>query len=368
MTDSSIPINRSYATDMEEIDLSSLLETHTIEASVPVRIDFGGSWDLKGPALMAPELPPVSVNIAIALRTRVKLLPHTPGMVKVSATGFSHAEYPLSAVDLTCPLGLVLAVLLHFQVSGVHVLIESKSPPRSGLGGSGAIAVAVIGAVSQALWHKEKRPPITGADLVLLAHNIESGLEISLTGMQDQAAAAFGGINLYQWDYRNIEAPFVRTSLLSKTHAEKISQHLLMACLDERPDLGQPTITEQELSGFLSNTTRRKWYALHRACMAFAASLADRNWTEAAHHLRHGTAIRLTMTPHIAHEDSLEMIRAAEECGCGAAFAGDGKRVLWAIGPVKGISMLKERWQTMMEHTGRKLLPCKVDFQGLVIS
>ncbi len=354
---------------LSDIDISTLLQKKTIQASAPVRIDFGGSWDLKAPALIAQKLPPVSINAALKLHTTVKLLPCETGIVKVSARDFTHVELPPWAADLTSPLGLVLAILLHFRVSGVHVIIESESPPESGLGGSGTLAVAVIGAVSEAIYRMNRARRLSRTETVRLAHDIEESLSISLTGMQDQAAAAFGGINMWQWDYRSCEKPLIRKPLLSKTEGPEFEEHLLLVLLAKRPAESGPSITQRELEGFLSGTTRGKWFALHQASMDFARAVSSRNWSEAALHLKHGTAIRLIITPHIADPCRLELIREAERCGCGAGFAGDGKRALWATGPAPCIARLRKQWQAMFESSvNGGFLDCEVDFQGLTVS
>ena len=349
-------------------DISPLLEQTTIKASAPTRIDFGGSWDLKGPALMACELPPVSVNMALDLRTTVELLPHTPGIIKITADNFDTVEYPIDVVDLTSPLALGLSVLLHFRVSGVHAVIKSESPPESGLGGSGTLAVAMIGAVSKAVSLISKRPVLSETEILLLAHNLEDSLNISLTGLQDQAAAVFGGVNLWKWDYRCSQKPFTQTTLLSDEHGLELNRHLLIACIEKRPEAHGPSITWQELEGFLTGTTRRKWYALHRATMEFSEALSQQDWAMAALHLKHGTAIRLTITPQMAPIGSLDMIRAAEECECGAAFAGDGKRAIWAIGRAHKIAELRQKWQELLDASENgHFLNCNIDFSGLKI-
>ncbi len=351
---------------LPDIDITPVLQKTPIQASAPVRVDFGGSWDLKGPALMACGLPPVSINAALDMRTTVRLLPHTPGMIKVSAENFPETECPLDAVDLTSPLALVLSVLLHFRASGVHVVIESESPPESGLGGSGTLAVAMIGAVSEAVSKITHAPVLSPVETVRLAHDIEDSLNISLTGMQDQASAGIGGVNLRQWDYRRPHEPFRQTPLLPEQYGRELSEHMLIACIERRPAAHGPSITWQELEGFLTGTTRRKWYALHRACMDFSKALSERNWTDTALHLKHGTALRLTITPQMAQPGSLDMIRAAEECGCGAAFAGDGKSALWALGPRKHIKRLRKRWQKLFESSVKgTFLDCEIDFTGL---
>jgi len=113
--------------------LTKSLENEPIEASAPCRIDMGGTLDI--PIFYYPlrHLAPCTFNVAIGLRTRVSLLPHTRGLVKISSRGFETAEFPLDSVPFNHPMGLMFATAAYFQAEGVHITIESSSPPRSAL-------------------------------------------------------------------------------------------------------------------------------------------------------------------------------------------------------------------------------------------
>jgi len=123
---------------MELINLTEVLETSTPEASVPCRIDLGGTLDLRTFHYPLTHLKPSTFNIALDLRTNVRLSPYKNGMVKISSKGFESAEYPAGRASFSHPMGLMFAVSSYFGVSGVHIQITSSSPPRSALGGSSA--------------------------------------------------------------------------------------------------------------------------------------------------------------------------------------------------------------------------------------
>ena len=75
--------------------LKKILERQPIEASAPCRIDSGGTWDIKALALPLEKHKPVTVNIALNLRTRVTLSPFADGKVRILSKGFSRGEaYP----------------------------------------------------------------------------------------------------------------------------------------------------------------------------------------------------------------------------------------------------------------------------------
>jgi D-glycero-alpha-D-manno-heptose-7-phosphate kinase len=132
------------------------------------------------------------------MKTQVRLLPYSSGEIKVSSSGFSAEAHPADKAPFNGPLGLIFAIATYFRVGGVHIEITSKSPPRSALGGSSTAAVAVIGALANALIGKGIVPMST-EQIVLLAHSIEESVAGIPCGMQDQLAAAYGGVHAWYW-------------------------------------------------------------------------------------------------------------------------------------------------------------------------
>ena len=110
----------------------NVLKETPVGASAPCRIDMGGTLDISTFHYPLRHLSPCTVNIALDLRTRVKLLPYDSGQIKISSKGFRSAEYPLEQAPFDHPLGLMFAIGVYFRASGVHIHIDSSSPPRSG--------------------------------------------------------------------------------------------------------------------------------------------------------------------------------------------------------------------------------------------
>lgn len=115
-----------------------------------------------------------------------------------------HTLYPLAQSDAQFPAQLAS----HFPEA--HVELQVDAPPHSGLGASGAIGVATLGALDRAFGRN-----LTRTDLANLAHQIETQ-ELGVPGgRQDQAAAAFGGMNHIVFDGNGFEvAPIEITSAL----------------------------------------------------------------------------------------------------------------------------------------------------------
>jgi D-glycero-alpha-D-manno-heptose-7-phosphate kinase len=93
-------------------------------------------------------------------------------------------------------LRLPKAILAHFGMrTGVSIFLASQVPPGTGLGSSSTVAVALIKAV--ALLCGERLSPEEVAELACEIEIERLGMPI---GRQDQYAAAFGGLNFYEFE------------------------------------------------------------------------------------------------------------------------------------------------------------------------
>jgi len=97
-----------------------ILEKKPIEASAPCRIDMGGTLDIRTFYYPLRHLSPCTFNIAVGLRTRVRLLPHHNDRIKISSRGFKSAEFPISRAPFAHPLGLMLAIAVYFNAKNIH--------------------------------------------------------------------------------------------------------------------------------------------------------------------------------------------------------------------------------------------------------
>ncbi|MBM3242447.1 hypothetical protein FJZ31_39815 [Candidatus Poribacteria bacterium] len=107
-------------------------------------------------------------------------------------------EYRIDDIHFDTRFKLIFAIAAHFNVHGFEIQLSYESPPRSGLGGSGVLAITAIAAINkacEAFGESEFSKPY----IIELAHNIEDGLRYSYTGMQDQCAAVYGGVNKWFW-------------------------------------------------------------------------------------------------------------------------------------------------------------------------
>jgi D-glycero-alpha-D-manno-heptose-7-phosphate kinase len=328
---------------------------------------MGGTLDIRSLYLALGYLSPSTVNMALALRTRVTLLPHDPGMIRVSSKGFDSAAFPLDSVSFHHPLGLMFAVAAYFRAEGVHVVIESSSPPRSALGGSSVAAVALTAALDAALVRLEATAALDRTRIALLAHALEESVAGVPCGSQDQLAAAFGGVNAWQWQAGAGDPPFERTALLAPDAMGSLSDHLLVAYCGvphESKDVNTRWVRQ-----FLSGETRARWRDIVHQVHRFQAAIGLMDIPEAIDAMEQEMAHRRQMTPDVLDDMGMRLTAAAAAHGCGARIAGAGAGgCIWALGEPERIDRLRPLWQEiLMTRKDAALLNAGIDPEGVRI-
>jgi D-glycero-alpha-D-manno-heptose-7-phosphate kinase len=351
---------------MTTIDLKPFLKDNSIWATAPCRIDMGGTLDIKTFYYPLAYLSPTTVNLALNLRTKVRLLPYDEGMVKISSRGFESAEFPLAEAPFRHPLGLMFSVAAYFRTAGIHIEIESASPPRSALGGSSVAAVALIAALSHACEKAGHRSPLQKADMAVLAHGLEESVAGVPCGMQDQLAAAYGGIHAWQWPEKVQDPPFRKKRLVDESESIVINKHILVAYCGIPHE--SKSINAMWIEQFLAGDTRSQWIDIAGCAQQFAAALENRLISNAVSAMNREMAIRKKMTPEVLDTLGDRLVAAAVENQCGAKVSGaGGGGCIWAIGPAEDVAKLRPIWDTMLsERADGGLLDVAIDTQGVV--
>jgi len=345
--------------------IGELLEKDPIKSSAPCRIDSGGTWDIKTLALPLEGVVPVTVNLAIDLRTYATLLPYKSGWVKISSDDFDAQEaYPLAEAPFNSPFGLFFAIASFFKFHGLEIVIRSTAPIKAGLGGSSTAAVATIKAFSlvKALFHEKE---IEKGDILHLAYHLEDGVNVGMCGLQDQGAAVFGGVNKWIWKYSREGRPFERESILDENGQKEISKRILVAYSGRRHLSAR--INRLWIEGFLGGKTRSGWIELNGIVSRFASNIKEGKWKEGAEELRNEVAIRKEITPEAFTPIITRLIQESERVGCGARFTGaGGGGTVWAIGEIDDIQELRDIWAHILKGTKRGgILECAVDAIGV---
>jgi D-glycero-alpha-D-manno-heptose-7-phosphate kinase len=344
-----------------------ILEKKPIEASAPCRIDMGGTLDIRTFYYPLRQLSPCTFNIAVGLRTRVRLLPYHTDRIKISSKGFESAEFPIDQAPFAHPLGLMFAIAVYFNALSIHIQIDSPSPPRSALGGSSAAAVALIGAFSKLMQLAASKQPLSRSQIALLAHGLEDSVAGVPCGFQDQLAAVYGGVNAWIWP-TGIQSPqFRKKVVLQKRLYKDFERHLLLAYCGKSHE--SKDINSRWVQQFLAGKYRDLWSEIVFCTRQFVSAVADRNYLRAAELMNRETKIRQKMTPDVLDEIGVQLTEAAAAHNCGARFTGaGGGGCIWALGDVKHIDSLRPLWEEILSSGNEGfLLDLKIDSKGLEV-
>ena len=347
--------------------LRKFLKSNPIETSAPCRIDMGGTLDI--PTFYYPlrHLSPCTFNIALELRTRVRLLPYSTGRIKISSRGFKDAQFPADVAPFDHPMGLMFATATFFNAEGIHIDIESQSPPRSALGGSSAAAVALVAAFLKLKEQTESDSRLNRRGVALLSYQLEQSTAGVACGFQDQLAAAYGGVNVWYWRTDPDRSVFRRKIVVGKKfHHELVGYFFLVYC-------GEPheskDINGRWVKQFLCGKNRDLWADVIVCTRQFLKALAGQNYQKAAVHMNRETGIRRKMTPDVLDKVGQRLADIALQNDCGARFTGaGGGGCLWALGETENIDRLRPLWQELLSsHREARLLDVGIDSKGVIV-
>jgi D-glycero-alpha-D-manno-heptose-7-phosphate kinase len=246
-----------------------------------MRLDFAGGWT---------DVPPFSareggvvVNGAIELRAHVKLALGGKLLRLVSEELGETLECAnAGGLARDGKLPLLTAALRMFPVLGGFTLTtRCDAPPGSGLGSSGALGVALVGALTRA-----RQESVTTADVADQAWQVET-IEARLPGgKQDQYAAALGGFHRLTFRDPDVgiepvtldpafASALERRTLICYTNKSRVSGDTISRVI-EAYERGDATVTAA-LRG-LRDAGNAMAEALRAADLARVAGLLSENW------------------------------------------------------------------------------------------
>lgn len=351
----------------EFTDLSARLQTVEILSSAPCRLDVGGTWDLKCFALPYARLNPATTNIAISARTRIRLKAYRPGYVRI-VDEFHHETFPADAPDMTGHFGLLFAIAAHFALGGVEIELTYGCPPRSGVGGSGTLSVALAGALSRARM-LDGAPGLSPDEIIEIVYNIEDGLRFSYTGLQDQCAAAYGGVNTWRWTYGDTAGKFRREAVLARDRYSALGDRLLVAYIGKPHDSND--VNSRQVDDFLAGRHRNRWFRINEISTEFAVALKRADWETAGRLLDEETGIRCAIVPARMTVLGEKLQAACAGVGAGFATAGSGNGgCVWALAPhPEAVSELAVAWREILAPVPTaRLLSASVEPTGLEVT
>jgi D-glycero-alpha-D-manno-heptose-7-phosphate kinase len=339
-------------------DLSEFLAKCPLRVTAPYRIDCGSSTDHRLMGLLCRRGFAATFNAALAIRTTVLLGSYVPGKVAVQTNRRPSIVARFPELDFGTDLRLMTAVLTHFRVHGLSVSFDSEIPQRSGLGGSAALVVALVTALSETLAALNKDRKATRPQIVRLAYNIEDAL-FDNCGLQDQAAAVYGGANLWTWKFDH-ELTFTRRRV--QCSLRSLEAHTAIAYT------GVPHALSTRGSMFLSRFREQLRTSVIEEISAnaeqFVAGIETGDYEKAAMALREETRLRQRILPGFLSGKARQLFEASVRCGCGAKTAGSGASV-WAVGPADAMKLLRAEWARLLGRGRENLLDHKFSSHGV---
>jgi D-glycero-alpha-D-manno-heptose-7-phosphate kinase len=215
-----------------------------ITSQAPARISFAGGGTDVSPYTEQYHGEVLNATVSIFMMARLRLW-RQPKVVVHANTRAEPMVYPSvarMAYDGKLDFIKASAKALYRRDHGFELYVYSSLPMRSGLGGSGAMCVAVLGAFNHLLNGGKK---LNNYALAELAYDIETRQLRNASGRQDQYAAAFGGFNHFEF----LGADHVRVSRVDIGRAGEriLNQALLLLWLGDRKPSGR--IIEDQQAG-----------------------------------------------------------------------------------------------------------------------
>ena len=179
-----------------EFDLASPEAPILTRARAPVRVSFsGGGSDL---TYYFVDSPGAVLSTTVALYSHATLIPRPDKEINIHSEDLgTHEVYSsLMALLESTNRGLLRAVISVIKPTyGFDLYVRSDFPVGSGLGGSSAVATAVVATFNE--MRLDRWSTYEVAELAFQAERVCFGVA---GGWQDQYASAFGGFNLIELD------------------------------------------------------------------------------------------------------------------------------------------------------------------------
>ncbi len=156
----------------------------------PVRADLaGGTLDLWPLYLFHPGSR--TVNVAISYYAESEVSESGDGAIEIHLTDQQYKQRYESMQEMSADpkAALLHRAIEHFKLNGIRIVTRTDAPRGSGLGGSSALAITLVRALSEIAGH-----PVDGEDLIFLVRDLETRLLGIPAGIQDYYPPVYGGL------------------------------------------------------------------------------------------------------------------------------------------------------------------------------
>ena len=322
-----------------------------ILSRAPVRIcDIGGwtdTWFYPKGAVF---------SFCVDLYSKVKLTENGLNKIRIFAEDFEQSTEIINftAVEYDGNLDLLKAAVKRMNIEkGLDINVSADAPPGCGTGTSASIAVTLISALS-----KYNQLDLTNYEIAQLAHRLETE-ELNLeSGVQDQFAASYGGINFMEIDYPDVKISSVKIN--DKRIRELENQFLLLflgsrssdemhrAVIENYKKRDQNTINSFEI---MKNCAWEMKSAI-KSDLISIGEIMNKNW-DAQKRLH-----PLMVNAIISNAEKISKDNGALGFKCNGAGGGGSATILAENGHE---NQIKEK----LIKEGYTILPCKLCFKGV---
>ena len=161
-----------------------------VTVRAPVRADLaGGTLDLWPLYLFHPGSR--TVNVAISFYAESEVSETGNGQIEIQLTDQQYKKryHSLQEMAGDPKAALLHRAVEHFKLTGIRIVTRTDAPRGSGLGGSSALTITLVRALSEIAGQ-----PVDGEELIFLVRDLETRLLGVPAGIQDYYPPVFGGL------------------------------------------------------------------------------------------------------------------------------------------------------------------------------
>jgi len=296
-------------------------------------------------------------SISIDLCSHVRICPNFSNKINIFSENLHlHTEIQdFHDIKYDGNLDLLKAAIKRMDIKkGIDIYVKAEAPPGCGTGTSASVAVALIAALAR-FSHKDLKQ----GKIAELAHKLEID-ELKLeSGVQDQYAAVYGGVNLMEIDY-----PSVKISPLdiNEDRLRELENQLILVYLSSRSsNIMHKAVISNYRQGDKSTLKSLKIIkkcayemgkAINSKNIDLMGKVMNKNW-DAQKNLH-----PLMVSPTIKKVEKLAEKNGAIGFKLNGAGGGGSATILAGIGSE---NILKKK----IIKEGFKLLPVKLNFKGV---
>jgi len=324
---------------------------HSVLTRAPTRIcDIGGwtdTWFYPKGAVF---------NICVDLYSYVRLVENTTKTINIFAENLKQSAEILNLrkIEYNGVLDLLKAAIKRMNIEkGLDIIVKADAPPGCGIGTSASVAVALIFALAT-----YKRLNMDQNLIAALAHKLETeelGLE---SGVQDQYAATYGGVNFMEIDYPKVKLLKIE---INENRILELENQFILVYFGSR---SSSRMHNAVISNYKNrDKTTINSFEIMRECayemkssinsdIEILGEIMNRNW-EAQKSLH-----PLMINPIVNKAEKIAKSNGAIGFKCNGAGGGGSATILAEYGQQYQIK------KKLIEN-GYTILPCKLSFTGV---